>query len=128
VDDQWDLPGLQATLEADFGLPLDLASWAAAQSELDADGIMEHVRASVEQAVAAKEAAIGAETMRMLERHIMLSVLDDHWKQHLARMDYLRQGIHLRGYAQKQPKQEYKKEAFELFSEMLDKVKRDVVT
>ena len=75
-----------------------------------------------------KEEQVGAETMRMLEKHIMLNVLDDNWKQHLARMDYLRQGIHLRGYAQKQPKQEYKSEAFELFGEMLDKVKREVVT
>jgi preprotein translocase subunit SecA len=66
--------------------------------------------------------------MRMIEKHIMLNVLDQNWKEHLARMDYLRQGIHLRGYAQKQPKQEYKKEAFELFSEMLEKVKREVVT
>src|SRR3546814_14346411 len=66
--------------------------------------------------------------MRMIEKNIMLSVLDDNWKQHLARMDYLRQGIHLRGYAQKQPKQEYKHEAFELFGEMLEKVKREVVT
>ena len=74
----------------------------------------------VDQAVAEKEAGLGGETMRMLEKHIMLSVLDDNWKQHLARMDYLRQGIHLRGYAQKQPKQEYKKEAFELFAELLD--------
>ena len=64
----------------------------------------------------------------MLEKHIMLNVLDQNWKEHLARMDYLRQGIHLRGYAQKQPKQEYKREAFELFSEMLEKVKREVVT
>src|SRR5690606_25657038 len=67
-------------------------------------------------------------TMRAVEKHIMLSVLDDNWKQHLARMDYLRQGIHLRGYAQKQPKQEYKHEAFNLFGELLDKVKDDVVT
>jgi preprotein translocase subunit SecA len=66
--------------------------------------------------------------MRMIEKHIMLNVLDQNWKEHLARMDYLRQGIHLRGYAQKQPKQEYKKEAFELFGEMLDTVKRQVIT
>ena len=77
---------------------------------------------------AEKEAQVGAETMRTLEKHVMLNVLDQSWKEHLARMDYLRQGIHLRGYAQKQPKQEYKREAFELFSEMLDKVKREVVT
>jgi preprotein translocase subunit SecA len=127
VDEQWDVAGLQATLEADFGMRMDLAGWIAVQDEVDAERILEHVQQAVEEAVAEKEASIGAETMRMLEKHIMLSVLDDNWKQHLARMDYLRQGIHLRGYAQKQPKQEYKKEAFELFSEMLDKVKREVV-
>ncbi|MEN1941711.1 preprotein translocase subunit SecA [Luteimonas sp. MJ246] len=127
VDDQWDLPGLQATLEADFSLQSGLVEWAAAQPELDAEGILRHVQELVEQGYAQKEASTGPETMRMLEKHIMLSVLDDNWKQHLARMDYLRQGIHLRGYAQKQPKQEYKKEAYELFSELLEKVKREVV-
>ncbi|MEN1929195.1 preprotein translocase subunit SecA [Luteimonas sp. MJ204] len=127
VDDQWDLPGLQATLEADFSLQSGLVEWAAAQPELDAEGILRHVQELVEQSYAEKEASTGPETMRMLEKHIMLSVLDDNWKQHLARMDYLRQGIHLRGYAQKQPKQEYKKEAYELFSELLEKVKREVV-
>src|SRR5690606_23618096 len=106
VDEQWDIAGLQASLEADFGMSIDLASWVAAQTEIDAERILEHVQKTVDEFVAAKEASIGAETMRMLEKHIMLSVLDDNWKQHLARMDYLRQGIHLRGYAQKQPKQE----------------------
>ena len=128
VDDQWDIAGLQATLESELGMQVDLAGWVAAQAEIDAEGILAHVQQVVEDSVAAKEASIGAETMRMLEKHIMLSVLDDNWKQHLARMDHLRHGIHLRGYAQKKPKQEYKKEAFELFSEMLDKVKREVVT
>ncbi|NLA68955.1 MAG: preprotein translocase subunit SecA, partial [Gammaproteobacteria bacterium] len=128
IDEQWDLPGLQATLESDFGLATDLVGWASGEQELDTDRIQEHVQGLVAKLFADKEAAVGPETMRMLEKHIMLSVLDDNWKQHLARMDYLRQGIHLRGYAQKQPKQEYKKEAFELFSEMLDKVKREVVT
>ncbi|MGY0613180.1 MULTISPECIES: preprotein translocase subunit SecA [unclassified Luteimonas] len=127
VDDQWDLPGLQAALEADYSLQSGLVEWAAAQQELDAEGILRHVQELVEQGYAEKEASTGPETMRMLEKHIMLSVLDDNWKQHLARMDYLRQGIHLRGYAQKQPKQEYKKEAYELFSELLEKVKREVV-
>src|SRR5690606_39976830 len=82
----------------------------------------------VDRLFADKEAAVGPETMRKLEKHIMLNVVDQNWKEHLARMDYLRQGIHLRGYAQKQPKQEYKREAFELFSDMLDKVKLEVVT
>ncbi|WP_133000576.1 preprotein translocase subunit SecA [Luteimonas arsenica] len=127
IDEQWDIAGLQSTLEADYGLQLDIAGWVAQQPEVDAERILEHVQAEVDGIVSAKEASLGGETMRMLEKHIMLTVLDDNWKQHLARMDYLRQGIHLRGYAQKQPKQEYKKEAFELFSEMLEKVKREVV-
>ena len=128
IDDQWDLPGLEATLEQDFGLRLDLQGLARDSSELDAEGIQSHVREALDRVFSEKEAQIGPETMRALEKHIMLNVLDENWKQHLGRMDYLRQGIHLRGYAQKQPKQEYKKEAFQLFSEMLDKVKREVVT
>jgi len=128
IDDQWDLPGLEATLEQEFGLRLDLQSMAGTRKELDAADIQEHVREALENVFTEKETQVGGETMRALEKHIMLNVLDDNWKQHLGRMDYLRQGIHLRGYAQKQPKQEYKKEAFELFSEMLDKVKREVVT
>ncbi|MDH5831310.1 preprotein translocase subunit SecA [Luteimonas sp. M1R5S18] len=128
IDDQWDLPGLESTLEQEFGVRLELQRMAAERKELDAEGIQDHVREALDRVFAEKEAQVGAETMRALEKHIMLNVLDDNWKQHLGRMDYLRQGIHLRGYAQKQPKQEYKKEAFELFSEMLDKVKREVVT
>ena len=96
--------------------------------ELDASQILDRVQASVSELFEGKEAQVGGETMRMLEKHVMLNVLDQNWKEHLARMDYLRQGIHLRGYAQKQPKQEYKKEAFELFSELLEKVKREVIS
>ena len=128
VDEQWDLPGLESTLAQEFDQRLPVVVLAREKEELDAEGIRRYVQEALEQAFNDKEAQVGAETMRMLEKHIMLNVLDDNWKQHLARMDYLRQGIHLRGYAQKQPKQEYKREAFELFSEMLDKVKREVVT
>ncbi|QQP98517.1 preprotein translocase subunit SecA [Lysobacter enzymogenes] len=128
VDDQWDLPGLQATLASEFGVQVPLVETAAKAEELDAEAVARQVHEAVEGHFSAREQQLGAETMRMLEKHIMLNVLDQNWKEHLARMDYLRQGIHLRGYAQKQPKQEYKKEAFELFSEMLDKVKREVVT
>jgi preprotein translocase subunit SecA len=127
VDDQWDLPGLEATLRSELGVNLDLASFAKGQEELDAEQIAEKVQTAVDTHFGGKEAAVGAETMRALEKHVMLTVLDQGWKEHLAKMDYLRQGIYLRGYAQKQPKQEYKKEAFELFSEMLESVKRDVV-
>ncbi len=128
IDDQWDLPGLEAALREDFGLQLPLVEEIGKRSEVDAETITREVQDAVAKLFAEKEAQIGPENMRLLEKHIMLNVLDENWKQHLARMDYLRQGIHLRGYAQKQPKQEYKKEAFELFSEMLDKVKREVTT
>ena len=128
VDEQWDLPGLEATLEAELGLRLDLQGLARSSEELDAEGIERHVQEAVVGLFGQKEQQLGTETARALEKHIMLTVLDQSWKEHLASMDYLRQGIHLRGYAQKQPKQEYKKEAFELFSEMLDNVKRQVVT
>jgi len=128
IDEQWDLPGLQATLGSDFGVQVPLVETAAKAEEIDAEAIARQVHEAVEAHFSAREQQLGPETMRMLEKHIMLNVLDQNWKEHLARMDYLRQGIHLRGYAQKQPKQEYKKEAFELFSEMLDKVKREVVT
>ncbi len=127
VDDQWDLPGLEATLQSELGVNIDLTGFAKGQEELDAEQIAEKVQGAVDAHFGGKEAAVGAETMRALEKHVMLTVLDQGWKEHLAKMDYLRQGIYLRGYAQKQPKQEYKKEAFELFSEMLESVKRDVV-
>ncbi|CAM0122014.1 protein translocation ATPase [Stenotrophomonas maltophilia] len=128
IDEQWDLRGLEATLESDFGLQMSLTDLVKEHEELDAEAIATKVQERVNQHFAEKEAGVGEETMRALEKHVMLTVLDQSWKEHLARMDYLRQGIYLRGYAQKQPKQEYKKEAFELFSDMLENVKREVVT
>jgi preprotein translocase subunit SecA len=128
IDEQWDLPGLEAELVAEYGVTIDLVALHAEHTELDAEEIQEKVQEAVTRMFADKEAQVGGDTMRMLEKHVMLNVLDQSWKEHLARMDYLRQGIHLRGYAQKQPKQEYKKEAFELFSELLEKVKREVVS
>ncbi|MBH1404467.1 preprotein translocase subunit SecA [Stenotrophomonas maltophilia] len=128
IDEQWDLLGLEATLESDFGLQMSLTDLVKSHEELDAEAIAAKVQERVNQHFAEKEAGVGEETMRALEKHVMLTVLDQSWKEHLARMDYLRQGIYLRGYAQKQPKQEYKKEAFELFSDMLENVKREVVT
>jgi preprotein translocase subunit SecA len=128
IDEQWDLPGLQKVLEADFGLRMDLQKLLDEHAELTAEDIAARIREAAAALYAEKEAQVGAETMRQLEKHVMLNVLDQAWKEHLARMDYLRQGIHLRGYAQKQPKQEYKRESFELFTELLDKVKRDLIT
>ncbi|WP_159017312.1 preprotein translocase subunit SecA [Cognatiluteimonas profundi] len=128
IDEQWDLQGLDAELGSEFGVQTSVAEMVKQKTEIDAEQIAAEVQKQVARLFEEKEEQVGGETMRMLEKHIMLNVLDDNWKQHLARMDYLRQGIHLRGYAQKQPKQEYKSEAFELFGEMLDKVKREVVT
>ncbi|SEK48034.1 protein translocase subunit secA [Pseudoxanthomonas sp. GM95] len=128
IDEQWDLPALQAELASEAGVDLPVTQWPQDVEELDAERIEARVQEAMNAHFEQKEAQIGGETMRALEKHVMLTVLDKGWKEHLARMDYLRQGIHLRGYAQKQPKQEYKKEAFELFSEMLESVKREVVT
>ncbi|HHW4678350.1 MAG TPA: preprotein translocase subunit SecA [Xylella sp.] len=127
LDEQWDLPGLQATLDSEWGLRLPLIEMLKGQEEVDSERIVSLVRDAVDKHFEERELSIGSESMRALEKHVMLTVLDQGWKEHLSRMDYLRQGIHLRGYAQKQPKQEYKREAFELFSEMLDHVKRDVI-
>ena len=127
IDDQWDLAGLDRELESEFRLTLKLKQWIEQQKEIDAEMILEHVRKAVEELFQAKEAQIGAETMRQLEKHIMLTVVDNAWKDHLASMDYLRQGIYLVGYAQQDPKQAFKRESFKLFSEMLDRIKVEVV-
>ena len=128
VDEQWDLPGLDRTLADEFGLRADLQGYAHSGSDVDATAIARRAQEVAAQHFADKERDVGPEMMRALEKHVMLNVLDQNWKEHLARMDYLRQGIHLRGYAQKQPKQEFKRESFQLFSEMLDKFKREVTT
>jgi len=128
IDEQWDLPGLDAEVENEFGVRPGIVELVKSRTEIDSGAIADEVQKRLEQLFADKQQQIGPENMRMLEKHIMLNVLDQNWKEHLGRMDYLRQGIHLRGYAQKQPKQEYKREAFELFGQMLEKVKREVVT
>ena len=128
IDEQWDLPGLEAELASEFGVQVPLVQMHKEHEELDSEQIQNRVQDAVAELFDGKEAQVGSDTMRMLEKHVMLNVLDQNWKEHLGRMDYLRQGIHLRGYAQKQPKQEYKKEAFELFSELLERVKREVVS
>lgn len=128
IDEQWDLQGLDSEIETEFGVRLAMAESVAKMQQVDAETIAEDVQQRVKQLFDEKEAQVGNDTMRAVEKHLMLNVLDQNWKEHLGRMDYLRQGIHLRGYAQKQPKQEYKREAFELFGQMLEKVKREVVT
>jgi len=127
VEEQWNLEGLQARLASDFFINAPVGEWAKADSTLDAEKIATRV---IEQAAAEYEAKFAPvddkDGVRHYERAVMLHAIDTHWREHLAALDYLRQGIHLRGYAQKQPKQEYKREAFELFGAMLDSIKREV--
>ncbi|HEU4663602.1 MAG TPA: preprotein translocase subunit SecA, partial [Dokdonella sp.] len=127
IDDQWNLAGLETELVSEFGLQTGLKQWLDQQEDADADDVLEHVQELVDRLFREKEAMLGSEVMRGLEKHVMLSVLDNGWKEHLASMDYLRQGIYLRGYAQKQPKQEFKREAFELFEGMLGRIKFEIV-
>ncbi len=128
LEDQWDAEGLSHALEADFGLRLDVAGWLKDDKSLNDEGIRERCTAAPQKNYEEKEEAIGPKLMRHVEKEVMLKQLDHHWKEHLAAMDYLRQGIHLRGYAQKNPKQEYKREAFEMFGTMLDQVKHDAIS
>ena len=128
VEEQWDLKGLAQSLESDFAVPVPVDEWVEKDHSLTADGIAERVLEQVAGAYDDKVESIGPSVMRHLEKALMLQQLDTHWKEHLAAMDYLRQGIHLRGYAQKNPKQEYKREAFQMFSDMLDRVKRETVS
>ncbi len=127
VDEQWQLAELERTLESDYGLKVDLQHWVETSDEVDAAAIHRRVIDAAEAMFAEKERQVGPEVMRALEKHVMLSVLDNAWKEHLASMDYLRQGIYLRSYAQVQPKQEYKRESFRLFQDMLVRIKTELV-
>jgi preprotein translocase subunit SecA len=127
VEEQWDLPGLDAALQADYQIQAPVAEWMKADSELTDETLRERLVAIALQQYADKEQQVGTELMRQFERSLMLQTLDMQWRDHLAALDHLRQGIHLRGYAQKNPKQEYKRESFELFSDMLDRIKHEVV-
>ncbi|HJU27133.1 MAG TPA: SEC-C metal-binding domain-containing protein, partial [Rhodanobacteraceae bacterium] len=127
VDEQWQLAELERTLESDYGLKVDLQHWVETSDEVDAAAIHKRVIDAAEAMFAEKEKQVGPEVMRALEKHVMLSVLDNAWKEHLASMDYLRQGIYLRSYAQVQPKQEYKRESFRLFQDMLARIKTELV-
>jgi len=127
VEEQWDVKGLEAALASDYQLRADVSSWLGADTDLGDDTLRDRI---VDLALAQwreKAEQAGVEVMRQFERSLMLQTVDQHWREHLANLDHLRQGIHLRGYAQKNPKQEYKREAFELFSDMLDRIKHDVV-
>jgi preprotein translocase subunit SecA len=127
VEEQWDLPALEGALAAQYELKADLAEWIKSEPELADDTLRDRARDLALQQYEKKVSQIGPELFHPFERNLMLQMLDQHWREHLAALDHLRQGIHLRGYAQKNPKQEYKREAFELFSDMLDRIKEDVV-
>jgi len=128
VEGQWDVEGLELALAKDFETPMEIRRLLDEDATLDLEGLRERVQEAVDATYQAKAAAFGDPVvMRHLERAVMLQQLDSYWKEHLASMDYLRQGIHLRGYAQKNPKQEYKREAFEMFQDMLERVRRDVI-
>src|ERR1019366_622178 len=126
MEEQWDAAGLEKALASEFQLHLPVAEWLAQDRQLDEGGLLKRVGAAAQTQYQDKVDPVGSEVMHGYERIVMLGSLDTHWREHLAALDHLRQGIHLRGYAQKNPKQEYKREAFELFSTMLDSIKRDV--
>lgn len=127
VDEQWDIPGLESALEGEFRLQLPVKKWLDEDTHLNEAGVRQRILDAMVAAYQQKEEKVDAKAFRQLEKQVMLEVLDRHWKEHLANMDHLRQGIHLRGYAQKNPKQEYKREAFELFQQMLNSVQHEVI-
>jgi len=126
MDEQWDVAGLEKLLAGQFNLDLPLQQWLDEDKTLNEEGLRKRIMEAADAAYQEKEAAVGADGLRQFERAVMLQSLDTHWREHLSALDHLRQGIHLRGYAQKQPKQEYKREAFELFSAMLAAIKAEV--
>ncbi|EKP0293694.1 preprotein translocase subunit SecA [Aeromonas veronii] len=128
LEEMWDVPGLEARLKADFALDLPLQQWLAEDDKLYEEKLRERILDEATKLYAHKEELVGKELLRNFEKAVMLQTLDGLWKEHLAAMDHLRQGIHLRGYAQKNPKQEYKRESFDLFTQMLETLKRDVVS
>ena len=129
LSEQWDLPGLQQELRAEFGSEQPLQQWLDEDDRLDESGLIDRILQQIESEYAGKQAGFEASNidMRLVEKQVMLQLLDQRWKEHLASMDQLRQGIHLRAYAQKQPKQEFKRESFELFQTLLYNIKYDVI-
>jgi preprotein translocase subunit SecA len=127
MDEQWNISGLETALESAFVHPFPVQSWLDEDASLHEENLRTRILDIVIEIYREKEAKVGAENMRRLEKQIMLQVLDGHWKEHLSNMDYLRQGIHLRSYAQKDPRQEYKREAFVLFESMIDRFKQATI-
>ena len=127
LDETWDIKGLEQRLLGDFALELPISQWLAEDDKLYEELLRERIVAEAEAVYARKRELVGEEVMQHFEKSVMLQTLDSLWKEHLAAMDHLRQGIHLRGYAQKNPKQEYKRESFELFTQLLETLKQEVV-
>jgi len=128
IAEQWDVKGLEDHIEREYGPRYPIQQWLDSDAAMEEQGLRSRLLDEFEKAHAAKTEKVGAEVMRHFEKAVMLQVLDSQWKDHLAAMDHLRQGIHLRGYAQKNPKEEYKREAFQLFSDMLDRIKHEVIS
>jgi preprotein translocase subunit SecA len=128
LEELWTISSLEEQLKGEYTIDLPIAKWLADEEKLHEETLRERILEKVAAAYKDKEALVGADVLRQFEKAVMLQSLDSHWKEHLAAMDHLRQGIHLRGYAQKNPKQEYKRESFELFSEMLENLKYDVIS
>ena len=127
VEEQWDIKALESTLSGEWSLDVPLSQMLQDDPNLNDDDILERVLAAADASYEAKVGIVGKEAFGGFERNVMLQSVDSHWREHLAALDHLRQGIHLRGYAQKNPKQEYKREAFELFGNMLDMIKNEVI-
>ena len=127
VEEQWDVSALETSLASDYQLQAPVGEWLKTEPELADEALRDRIRDLAVKQYEGKLGLVGPDTFHQFERNLMLTTLDQHWREHLAALDHLRQGIHLRGYAQKNPKQEYKREAFELFSDMLDRIKHDVV-
>jgi len=125
--EQWDVSGLETELEKQFGMALPVQEWLDGDDRLEEEGLRTRIQTLLSESYQSKTEVVGAETIRGFEKQVMLQVIDSRWKEHLATMDMLRQGIHLRGYAQKNPKQEYKRESFDLFQQLLFAIKEDVI-
>jgi preprotein translocase subunit SecA len=128
LEEMWDVSGLEERMRADFAVDMPIKTWLENDDKLYEEKLRERILNEVISAYKEKEAVVGEQVLRQFEKAVMLQNLDSHWKEHLAAMDHLRQGIHLRGYAQKNPKQEYKRESFALFSQMLEALKVEVIT
>jgi preprotein translocase subunit SecA len=127
LDEQWDVPGLEESLKREFDMEMDISGWLAADESLHEEPLRQRILDEINRAYEEKKQQAGEEVICNFEKAVILQVLDAAWKEHLAAMDYLRQGIHLRGYAQKNPKQEYKREAFEMFQSLTERIKYEVI-